>query len=350
MNELLIQTVALQFGLPEVARIESFSGGLIHHTYKVESTNHQAIIIQAINTHVFQKPERIISNYRNLHAHLFARNFLIAAPICSTQGQWLLRDEQERFWRAQEFIADSYSEKLVTPEKAFQAARCFASFAQALSDLDITSLEETISQFHDLRFRYQQLLQAISNTSEERLKEATPVIDKVFSRSSLLAFYDSILTNNYFKKRIMHHDCKLTNILFNSQTHLAICPVDLDTTMPGYFFSDVGDMIRSMTPSLDENSTNWNALTVQKEIYQSIIEGYRLGIGSAFTSKENEHIHHAGLIMIFMQGIRFLTDYLSNDRYYKISYPDQNLNRAKNQLILLEKIELLLKEEYQYNF
>jgi len=342
--------VAIQFGLHDVVTIESFSEGLIHHTYKVLSASTHALIIQAINTHVFQQPEIIISNYRVLYEYLLNQQFIIPAPIACTNGDWLLRDDNGVAWRAQQFIENSYSEKSVTPEKAFQTSRSFAQFAHALADLNPDFIQETIIHFHDLRFRYHQLQEAIQQASAERLTQAKNEINEILSKKSLIQFYDSIIMDDQFKKRIMHHDAKLTNILFNRETHLAICPVDLDTTMPGYYFSDLGDMMRSMITSVDENSTAWDGLTVNKQIYEAILNGYRSGIGNAFTAKENEHLHHAGLLVIFMQAIRFLTDFLSNDRYYKISYPEQNLNRAKNQLILLEKLEFLLKEEYRYSF
>lgn len=350
MTDSAIHQVAFQFGLHHVTNIESFSEGLIHHTYKVQSAAHQTLIIQAVNTHVFQQPEIIISNYRALYDHLRKEHFKIPKPIRCTNGDWIWKDKNEINWRAQEFIPYSYTEKSVTPDKAFQAAQCFAAFTRALASLENNSVQETIGHFHDLRFRYQQLQNAITHASTERLEKANELIQSIFKRVSLIDFYDSILSNYLFKKRIMHHDCKLTNILFNRDTHLAICPVDLDTTMPGYYFSDLGDMVRSMTPAADENSTNWESLSVRKEIYSDILDGYRSGIGDVFTEKETQHLHHAGLLMIFMQGIRFLADFLSNDQYYKISYTEQNLNRAKNQLILLERLELFLGEEYEYTF
>jgi hypothetical protein len=350
VTESTIHQVAFQFGLHCITSIKSFSEGLIHHTYKVQSENNQALVIQAINTHVFQQPEIIISNYRTLYDYLQKEHFIIPTPIRCVNGNWMWKDENGVYWRAQEFIPNSYSEQSITSEKAFQAAHCFARFASTLAGLDSHSIQETIIHFHDLRFRYQQLQDAIVQALTERLNKSNDLIMKVFKRVSLIDFYDSLLSNNLFKKRIMHHDCKLTNILFSHDTHLAICPVDLDTTMPGYYFSDLGDMIRSMTPTVDENSTDWNSISIKKEIYASILDGYRSGIGDVFTQKENQHLHHAGLLMIFMQAIRFLTDFLSNDRYYKISYPEQNLNRAKNQLILLEKLEDFLKKEYQYIF
>jgi Ser/Thr protein kinase RdoA (MazF antagonist) len=147
----------------------------------------------------------------------------------------------------------------------------------------------------------------------------------------------------------MHHDCKISNILFNDTTNDVICPVDLDTTMPGYYFSDVGDMIRTMACSVDENSTDWEDISIRVPFYDSIIKGYLEGMESSLTTEEKNHIHHSGLILMYMQAMRFLTDFLNNDTYYKTTYPEQNLNRALNQFILLERLEDFLSTR-RYNY
>jgi hypothetical protein len=119
--------------------------------------------------------------------------------------------------------------------------------------------------------------------------------------------------------------------------------------MPGKFISDLGDMIRSMACTVDENSTAWEQLDVRPEFYKAIISGYLAGIGNIFTEEEKKNIHYAGLILVYMQALRFIADYLNNDVYYKTTYTEQNLNRATNQLILLEKLEAFLKKEFSFN-
>ena len=145
-----------------------------------------------------------------------------------------------------------------------------------------------------------------------------------------------------------HPDCKISNILFNKLTNEVICPVDMDTTMPGKFFSDIGDMIRTMTCSVDENSTEWEFIKVRPSFYEAIMEGYLLGAGEIFTSEEKKNMHYSGLILTYMQSIRFVTDFINGDIYYRINYPEQNLNRALNQLILLERLEEYLKNAHSF--
>jgi hypothetical protein len=127
-----------------------------------------------------------------------------------------------------------------------------------------------------------------------------------------------------------------------------ICPVDFDTTMPGYFFSDPGDMIRSMAGSADESSTDFNNIRIRSDIYKAIINGYLAGMNAELTEMEKKYIHSSGLLLIYMQSLRFLTDYLNGDIYYKISYPEQNYDRTLNQLTLLKSLEEYLKENFKF--
>jgi hypothetical protein len=143
----------------------------------------------------------------------------------------------------------------------------------------------------------------------------------------------------------MHHDCKIGNILFDISTREVICPIDLDTIMPGKYFSDLGDMIRTMACTVDENSRDWEHIDVRPEFYEAIVDGYLHGIGNELMEAERENIHKSGLLMTYMQTLRFVTDFLQGDTYYKTTYPEQNLNRALNQLVLLEKLEDFLAEK-----
>ena len=184
----------------------------------------------------------------------------------------------------------------------------------------------------------------------ERLLKSTHLIASFRERKWLVDFYASIKSNPLYPDRVMHHDCKISNILFDQSSGEVICPVDLDTLMPGKFFSDLGDMIRSMACSEQENSRNWEKINIKPAFYMAILEGYLEKTNEILTKEERNHIHYSGLIMIYMQGIRFLADYLGGDRYYKTTYEDENLNRALNQLILLERLEEFLKDAYGLSF
>jgi Ser/Thr protein kinase RdoA (MazF antagonist) len=341
-----VARAASHFGL-EAPALEMLTDGLIHGTYKASALG-RSIILQQVNTAVFKKPGQIITNYKTILRHLSTTGKLKIPSLLQTidkQDFWI--DEDNSFWRAYEYFENTSTEAAPSVDKIFSAAVCYGEFMLALSDLDIHELSPSIPDFHNLNFRYQQLQQAISKADSSKLKKSEKLLNQTEKRKNLVDFYNNLEANPEFKLRAMHHDAKLSNILFDRSSGVAVCPIDLDTTMPGYFFSDLGDMIRSMVSPAGENASPSNIM-IRKDYYAAIIEGYRTGIGSAFTEAENNSIHHAGLLLVYMQAIRFLADYLSNDVYYKTSYPEQNLDRTSNQFVLLEKLESFLEMEYQY--
>lgn len=341
-----VKIVANYFG-PDATSIESLTEGLIHKTYKVVFADGSTIILQQVNTSVFTNPKKIIENYQLLSQHLSVSNGIKIPQLRkTTEGNEFFHD-CGLYWRAFEYIPDSYTENLLTSEKIFSAAECYGAFVRGLFGLDARKLTPTIPGFHDLNLRYTQFQQAKQQGNNARIMQSRELISKIDERKYLVDYYNNLIQDPAYRIRPMHHDCKLSNILFDTHTKKAICPIDLDTTMPGYFFSDVGDMVRSMVSEASEDSAP-DKITIRKDFYDSILNGYQSGIGDALTQTELDHIHHAGLIMIYMQSIRFLTDYLSDDVYYKTSYPDQNFDRALNQLTLLEKVEDFLKADYGY--
>lgn len=326
---------------------EVLTDGLIHKTYKVTSAN-RSIILQQVNTHVFQDIDAVINNYKLIYNHVRSGKPAIPAMLKTTDGKDIWIDQENSCWRAFEFIPNTYTESLpASPEKIFSAATCYGEFTVALSGLDSHQLKPTIPGFHDVSNRYHQFMDATLTASPERLIASDPLLRKLGERKHLVHFYNDLKTNPEFKLRPMHHDAKLSNILFDKTTQLAVCPIDLDTTMAGYFFSDAGDMIRSMISDKDENATSC-AIHINADVYQAIISGYESGMGNSLTKQEKKTIHHAGLLMVYMQALRFLTDFLTNDIYYKIDYPLQNLDRALNQVTLLEKLESFLRTKYNY--
>jgi Ser/Thr protein kinase RdoA (MazF antagonist) len=261
----------------------------------------------------------------------------------------LFVDEQENYWRAFEFIEDgrmlSVAEK---PGQAKATAKTFAKFTAAFDDFNVGLLSNVIPGFHDLSLRYKQFEEALNSELYERMAKALPLIDELKQRERYKHFYEIITESGEFPQRVMHHDAKIANVLFSNTTGKVICPVDFDTVMPGYFFSDIGDMIRSMACSEDENSINFNKISIRKTFYEAIINGYRTVMDKQLTDSEKKYIHYAGLLMIYMQTLRFLTDYLNGDIYYRIEYSEQNYNRGKNQLILLQKLEEFLSSNYNF--
>lgn len=349
MTESLIKEAALHFGKGD-AIITPLNDGLIHHTCKVVYSESMPIVLQQINRRTFPYPENIIYNYGLLSHHLIdKKNTNIPALIPADNGEWFWIDAQNNFWRATAYAENSTILPFPkTPADAYVAANCFGRFTNDLAEIDSEKFKVIIPGFHDLSLRYNQFEAAMSRADIKKLLKATHVIAELRQRTNLVRFYDSITGNPEYKVRIMHHDCKMSNILLDANTKQVIGPIDLDTVMPGYYFSDIGDLIRSMAGTVDENSTQWEAIDIRKDFYETIIKGYLEGIGNTFTQSERDHIHHAGLMLLFMQCLRFVTDFLNNDIYYNTTYPEQNLNRALNQLLMLERLEEFLEATYNY--
>jgi len=194
-------------------------------------------------------------------------------------------------------------------------------------------------RFHDLSLRAEQLLQAKETSTHQRLKMAGSCLSKLDAHQYLLKHFEFWQKHpQYFPQRILHHDAKASNILFDSTNQLLICPIDLDTTQPGLFFSDLGDMIRSMVPSHEENDTRYADIEARASFLEAITAGYMDATHTLWTKQEMEALPLSGKVLLYMQAIRFLADYLNNDSYYQTKYEQHNLDRAINQLTVLERL------------
>lgn len=332
--------------------VERINGGLINYTYKVTNGFKPGLLLQQINKNVFATPVDVQENYMAIwnYAVSSSADLRLPAPNYFDENRTLFIDKNENYWRAFEFIDDSRMFSVAeNPAQANATATTFATFTAAFTDFNVRLLKTVIPGFHDLRLRYRQFEEAINDASYERLSNAISMVDALKERERYKHFYETIIDSDEFPLRVMHHDAKIANVLFSNKTGDVICPVDFDTLMPGYFFSDMGDMIRSMVGSKDENSTNADSLEIRKDFYEAILAGYMDVIGNQLTQSEKKYIHYAGLLMIYMQVLRFIADYLNGDVYYRINYPEQNFDRAKNQLTLLQKLEDFLKKQYNFN-
>ena len=331
--------------------VETINGGLINHSYKVSCQLKPNFLLQRINKNVFEHPEQVQENYIRLwqYAEFEFTGLRLPAPKHCGKMTTLFVDRKENFWRAFEFIDDtrmhSATEK---PAQAKATAKAFAKFTLAFADFNVEQLQIVIPGFHDLSLRFSQFEESLKGETYERMAKALPIVDALKKREKYKHFYEIIVESDQFPQRVMHHDAKIANVLFNNKSGKVVCLVDFDTVMPGYFFSDLGDMIRSMVCPEDENSTNYDNITVRKDFYDAILSGYVDVIGKELTESEKKYIHYSGLLMIYMQALRFITDYLNGDVYYKITYPDQNFDRAKNQLILLQRLEEFLQSHYNF--
>ncbi|MBS1574757.1 MAG: aminoglycoside phosphotransferase family protein [Bacteroidetes bacterium] len=352
MKKTLQKEVINAFSEPdEKYTIEQLGNGLINHTFKIsEKSSGKTLLIQQINKNVFKKPLDVQDNYLKLFQYKNgSKQILFPSPVELKNNQPLFIDADGNYWRAFEFLDETIT--LDVPQNAKQAyatAKTFGQITAFLSSFNAEELNIVIPDFHNLSFRYKQFEAALKKAKEERLKKAITLIEEVRKRE-YKNFYEQLITRpTDFPKRVMHHDAKIANVLFDKKTGNVICAIDFDTTMPGYFFSDLGDMIRSMACSSDEHNTDFEKLHIRKDFYKAIVNGYLEVMNDYLTTEEKKYIHSAGLIMIYMQAVRFIADYLNNDTYYQISYPEQNFDRGLNQVTLLKNLEEFLSEEYNF--
>ncbi len=342
----MIPSVLTAYGFTtDNVQVSSFGTGLINHTWKVVEGKNE-YILQKINDAVFQEPYAIAHNITLIDNYLKQHHpeYLFAAPLLTIEGEPMIYKESGGYYRLLPFIAGSHSKSVVeTPEQAYEAAAQFAKFTSRLSGVDIQQLKITIPFFHDLTLRYSDFLKAIEKGNPERKKTAQSLIQQLASHSGIVDRYNTIIATPLFKKRITHHDTKISNVLFDDKDK-GLCVIDLDTVMPGYFISDVGDMMRTYLCAVSEEEKDMHKIEIRDDFYRAIVDGYYGEMKEELSEEEKNSFFYAGTFMIYMQALRFLTDYLNDDRYYTTHYPQQNFVRATNQITLLEK---LLKKEHQ---
>lgn len=331
--------VLSQYGITAPYLICPYGNGLINSTWLVETSTCK-FILQQINQKVFAWPEVLATNVRMISNYLEVQHstYLLPAPIRNLKGEEYSMDEKNASFRLIPFIKNSHS--IDVPEKpgqAFSAAKAFGKFTRMLSNLDARELKITIPHFHNLSYRYQQLSSAIALSSPERLALASAAIAEISGNIALVHRFEEIRKNPDFKIRVTHHDTKINNVLFGPDDKV-LCVIDLDTVMPGYFISDLGDMIRTYVCPISEEEEDLSLIKIRPDFLHAVLEGYLSEMENELTAAEKADLIYAGQFMTYMQAIRFLTDYLMNDIYYVVSSPLHNLNRTLNQLKLLEKL------------
>jgi len=340
-----LNNILQKFGLENYS-IRSFGNGLINNTWIVENGSHEKeFILQKINQNVFKTPQDIAFNIRLISDHLQHQHptYLFTSPIQSNDGKDLIQSNEEYF-RLFPFIKKTHTIDVVQKtEQAYEAAKQFGKFTKVLSGFDASQLKITLPHFHDLSFRYKQFEIALQNGNKERNKKSKGIINFIHEQKNIVDVYEKIKSDPHFKIRATHHDTKISNVLFD-ENEKGICVIDLDTVMPGYFISDVGDMLRTYLSPVDEDEKDFTKIEIRKDFYTAIIDGYSSEMNDQLTTAEKKYFIYAGKFMIYMQTIRFITDHLKNDIYYGAKYEGHNYVRADNQVTLLKR--LLSIEKY----
>jgi Ser/Thr protein kinase RdoA (MazF antagonist) len=313
-----------------VAAVRRFGAGHINETFLVGSAAGE-YVLQRVNTAVFADPEAVTANIVVVHRHL--RGMLMPEPVATPEGEWLLWDGEDP-WRAwRRAPGRSLASTEASPAALRAAGELLGRFHGLVADLNPAAVSETLPGFHDPGRRLAALREVIDADSCGRVATVQDEIVMAEEAAPLVEVAADITRR--VPRRVAHFDAKLDNILFDDDDAVAL--VDFDTVMPGAWFWDVGDLLRSGATTAAEDEPRTDRVVVAPERYQAIIDGYRAVLSAAGVSErdELEAVDAAGAIVTYEQAVRFLTDWIAGDVYYRISRPTQNLDRARAQFRLL---------------
>ncbi|MCW3161056.1 phosphotransferase enzyme family protein [Chryseobacterium oryctis] len=342
-----LNTIIKKFIATENYEITPITNGLINSTFLLENKDtSEKFILQKINKQIFKNPVSIIKNHLTINKKLISNNYQLEVirPVCTSENEFLIPDENDDVWRIQNFIENSLTFlKIPSHEIAYEAAKAFSHFLDIINIENSVNIEETLPDFINFEKRIFDYQTSLKNTDSSLIEKAKREIEQTNQFLSLPDKWIELEKNNLLPKRIIHADPKISNILFNQhQKPLAV--IDLDTIMISTILYDFGDMIRSYTNTTNEDDgkteNNFNP-----EIYKAVKEGFLFHLKDKLTHTELENLDYAAKVVIYIQAIRFLTDYLNGSIYYSTKYPEHNLDRTRNQLQLLEGLNSFLSEK-----
>lgn len=324
--------------------IEELGAGHIHQSFMLcDKQSKKALwVLQMLNTKVFKQPELIMRNWALALKTLEDENeaSLLVKFNHTGNGGSLFTHYDGSVWRLMPYVRNSISHASFTSSnQCCAAAKAFGKLSVLLSAADPDEYEETITAFFDLRIRFQLFEQALSRAGSTKHKQAARLIRKAERFDWVVADYESVLRDDNIRLMVVHGDCKPSNVLFGKISENGVTIADPDTIMPGYFFYDLGDMVRSMSCNIIEDEMDASKVVFKEDFYEAIKKGYLDLVEKMLNEHEIKLVPYAGSYMIYMQALRFLTDFLKGNVYYPVKYPEQNLIRARNQFLLLEQLQ-----------
>lgn len=323
------------------AAVHTVGSGLINHTYLLtDMLQNKKFILQHINQAVFKQPQIIADNVKIVADYLrnTAPDYFMVTPIPTLSGFEMAEIEGE-FWRLTPFVENAIAfDVLSEPKQAYEAAKQFGKFTRLLQHCPINEMKPTIPGFHDLALRMTQFDEALDQAAPATKDAAHECIQAALKHTHILKYFQSFEHSKNFPSRVIHHDTKISNVLLNETTFEGICVIDLDTLMTGKFISDLGDMMRTYLCAFSENEPDLSKINIRIDYFEAMIQGYLSEMKSILTPTEKDLILFSGKYMMYMQALRFLTDFLNENIYYPIHYPTQNLDRAANQFKLLAEL------------
>ena len=329
------------FGLVPIS-IRPFGSGNINDTFLIITKN-GLFTLQGVNTSVFKSPHRLMDNITKVTSHILralekeGRTDQYTLEFLPADDGSYLVEHGDRAYRVCKFIA---AHSIDCPEKTehlFEAGKAFGSFGRMLSDFDASDLYEVLPRFHDTADRYRLFEEAVAGGNPERIAKTAEEIAFVRSRKHLTSIVVDGIASGEIPLRVTHNDTKINNILFDSNDH-CVAVIDLDTVMPGSLLYDFGDAMRAGGCSVSENEADLDKVFFLAENFEAYVRGY-LSEFPDLTPRERELLPFSAFLLTYECGIRFLTDYLNGDVYFKTAYREHNLVRARNQFALARDIE-----------
>ena len=348
MNDMekLLDVVFQFIDKDENVKIEPLGKGHINDSYRV-GTADKEYVLQRINHNIFKNVHELQNNIHRVTSHIRAKLIekgvtdverRVITLIPTHEGALYYKDNNGDYWRLMIFIKDSKSYEEITPDLAYRAGMAFGEFQKTLEDIGGEPLFETIPNFHNMENRLEAFREAVKANSAGRLDEVADLVKEIEDRAEEMCKAERLHREGKLPKRINHCDTKVNNVLFDNDDQV-ICVVDLDTVMPGFVLSDFGDFIRTGANTGAEDDKNLDNVSVNLDIFEAYAKGYLKHAASFLTDTEIENLPYGAKLLTYMQTVRFFTDYLNGDTYYKIAYPEHNLVRTKAQFKLLQSIE-----------
>lgn len=328
-----------------------FGSGHINDTYVAvydQDGTRVRYIVQRINQNVFKNPAALQDNVERVTRHMFnklvkegaedvSRRTLTLIPALDDRSYYV--DPDGNYWRTYVFIegASTY-DQIETTEQAYEAAKAYGRFQELVCDLPGPRLFETIPGFHNTRSRFDAFRKAIEEDSHGRAADVRAEIDYAFEREPIVDVLLDLQKSGDIPERITHNDTKLNNVMIDDETAEGLCVIDLDTVMPGLALYDFGDMVRSAARPAPEDETDLAKIVVRMDMFEALARGYLASAGAMLNHAEKDHLVFSAILITFEQGLRFLTDYLQGDVYYKTHREGHNLDRSRVQFKMVESM------------
>lgn len=329
---------------------QTYGSGHIHDTFLISTEGDASpdYLLQKINHHVFRNIPHLMSNIEKVTKHIQKKinqgpdlkatmKCLVFIP--AKDGKYYHKDAQGNYWRMMVYIPDSRSYDIVnSPEKAYIGGKEFGRFLALLTDLVPEFLFETIPDFHNIEKRLKRFYEIVRRNPARRAKYVPQEIDLVKTRADEMKCISRLGREGKIPLRVTHNDTKFNNILFDKNDK-PLCVIDLDTVMPGYVHYDFGDAVRTATNTGAEDEKELSKVRMDIELFEALSRGFLEEMKTFLTETEIEYLAFGAKLLTFMIGLRFLTDFLDGDKYFKVKYEYHNLQRARAQFKLLNSMD-----------